>query len=174
MDNYFEFYEIAPSFFIDQADLKKRYYRKSRSLHPDFYTQASTEEQDEALRLSAVNNTAYNTLRNEDALLEYILRLEEVLVEGQTPALDQMFLMEMMDINEAVMDVQMSEDAAGAESVLKQIASIESDIYTEAEAEMEAYNAANEEQKLEKVLQFYLKKKYLLRIKDNLNTFTRP
>lgn len=35
--NYFLFYEMEEKFFIDLGELKRKYYSKSRELHPDFY-----------------------------------------------------------------------------------------------------------------------------------------
>lgn len=172
--DYFDFYEIAPTFFPDLPDLKKRYYQKSRSLHPDFYTQESSEKQEEVLKLSALNNEAYNTLIDHHALVAYILRSKGLLVDGDTPALDPSFLMEMMEVNEALMDMQMGEANKSLEEITNEVEELMKEIKSAAMPDMKAFEADPESAELKNVLQYHLKNKYLLRIKDKLNTFTRP
>lgn len=172
--DYFDFYEIAPTFFPDLADLKKRYYQKSRSLHPDFYTQESSEKQEEVLKLSALNNEAYNTLIDHHALVTYILRSKGLLVDGDTPALDPSFLMEMMEVNEALMDMQMGEANKSLEEITNEVEEYMEEIKSAAMPDMKAFEADPVSAELKNVLQYHLKNKYLLRIKDKLNTFTRP
>ena len=171
MDNYFSFYDLEESFFLDLADLKRRFYAKSRTLHPDFYTQESEAKQEEVLTLSAYNNTAYNTLKDDNARMEYILREYKILGEEGSNKLDQMFLMEMMDINEALMELQMDFDQRAYDKVVAELEMIETELYKEVEASMKGFDDDKDVSRLENVLEYYLKKKYLLRIKDNLDKF---
>ncbi len=171
MDSYFSFYELEESFFLDLGELKRKFYTKSRELHPDFHTQESEAKQEEVLRVSAYNNDAYNTLKDDDKRMEYILRLHDILGEEGSNKLDQMFFMEMMDINEALMDLQMDFDQVAYDKVIGEINSIESDLYSEVEAAMKGYDEDKDVDRLQIVVKYYLKKKYLLRIKDNLNKF---
>ncbi len=171
MEDYFSFYELEEKFFLDLAELKRRYYSKSRELHPDFYTQDGEAKQEEVLALSAYNNDAYETLKHDNGRMEYILRMHDILGEEGKNKLDQMFLMEMMDINEALMDLQMDFDQVAYEKVISEIKSIESDLYGEAEVAMRAYDEDKDVSRLKIIAKYYLKKKYLLRIKDNLDKF---
>ena len=50
---------MEEKFFIDLGELKRKYYSKSRELHPDFYTQDAEAKQEEILALAAFNNDAY-------------------------------------------------------------------------------------------------------------------
>ena len=100
--DYFEFYDIPLSFQPDQALVKKKFYALSKEFHPDFYITESEEKQQEILDLSTLNNKAFQTLSNPDKLLPYILQLKGVLTEGEKYALPQDFLMEMMEVNEAI------------------------------------------------------------------------
>ena len=68
----------------------------SKEYHPDFYVTESEEKQQEVLELSTLNTNAFNTLKDENKLIEYVLRLEEKLVDGENNELPQAFLMEMM------------------------------------------------------------------------------
>ena len=169
--NYFSFFDIKESFFIDLSDLKKRYYQKSRELHPDFHTSDQDANQEEILRLSAYNNDAYNTLKDENDRMEYILRLHDKLGDEGSNKLDQDFLMEMMDINEALMELQMDPDENTKSKLIAEIEGIEKSLYSEVEEAMKKFSQSQDIDSLDVVLHYYLKKKYLLRIRDNLNRF---
>ena len=104
--DYFDFYEMAPSFQIDEVALKKLFLKKSREYHPDFFTMASEEKKNEILLLSSKNNEAYKILSDLDKRMKYILEEKNVLKGEGQDKLDQFFLMEMMDINESIMELQ--------------------------------------------------------------------
>lgn len=171
MENYFSFYGLEEKFFLDLGELKRKFYAKSRELHPDYYSQESGAKQEEMLALSSYNNDAYETLKHDNGRMEYILRQHNILGEEGKNTLDQMFLMEMMDINEALMELQMEFDQAGYDKVIADISAIESDLYADAEKAMKGYDIDKNVERLNDVAQYYLKKKYLLRIKDNLDKF---
>ena len=171
MESYFAFYDIEEGFFIDLSELKRKFYSKSRELHPDFYAQDNSDKQEEALTLSAYNNEASETLKHDNGRMEYILRMHGILRDEGNNKLDQIFLMEMMDINEALMELQMDFDPTDYSKVVNEIKTIESDIYGDAVVAMKGYDEDKDIARLQSVSQYYLKKKYLLRIKDNLDKF---
>src|SRR5471030_3307088 len=104
--NYFDFYGIPESFTPDTPLLKKKFYELSKKYHPDFYANEDDAKQQEILELSTLNNKAYQALSDPAKLLEYILRLHDLVSEGAKPQLPSDFLMEMMDINERLMEVE--------------------------------------------------------------------
>src|SRR6202000_1188279 len=108
--NYFDFYGIAESFNPDQTALKKKFYQLSKQYHPDFYANEDDAKQQEILELSTLNNKAYQALSDPNKLLEYILRLHELVSEGAKPQLPGDLLMEMMDINERLMEADSKEE----------------------------------------------------------------
>src|SRR6201985_899863 len=103
--NYFEFYGLSESFTLDDAIVKKKFYQLSKEYHPDFYANEDDVKQQEILELSTLNNKAYQALSDPNNVLEYILRLHELVSEGAKPQLPADFLMEMMDLNERLMEV---------------------------------------------------------------------
>ena len=169
--NYFLFYKMEEKFFIDLGELKRKYYSKSRELHPDFYSQDAEAKQEEILALAAFNNDAYETLRHDNERMEYILKQHDVIGKEGKNKLDQMLLMEMMDINEALMELQMDFYQSAFEKVISEIKAIESELYGEVEVAMRGYDQDKGVGRLEIIAKYYLKKKYLLRIKDNLDKF---
>lgn len=170
--NYFEFYEMPITLKIDAADLKKKFYQKSRALHPDFHTQATAEKQAEILELSALNTEAYKTLSNFDARLHYFLTLKGELTEENKNEMPQDFLMEVMDINEALMELEFDFDEQKFSEVEKQIKGIENELVSDISPLLESYDDTEGTAEQKKKLKiFYLKMRYLLRIQKTLFTF---
>ncbi len=170
--NYFEFYEIPMSFKVDAAALKQTFYRNSKKYHPDFYTLESEEKQAEILELSTLNNKAYQTLRNVDLRMKYLLDLKGLLAEEGKNQIPQDFLMEMMELNEALMDLEFDFEETAHQLAIKQLEALEKGLWeaiaTVAEQEDIATASGVE---LEEIKNYYLKKRYLLRIRENLNKF---
>jgi molecular chaperone HscB len=168
--NYFEFYGIPESFSMDEAALKKKFYTLSKEYHPDFYANESEEKQQEILELSTINNKAYKVLSDPYRRMEYILQ-EHNLLTGDKYQLAPDFLMEMMEINEALMEV---DDAAQLDPIKTQIADSEDELNSKLSSAISSYQTADDTGKqklLETIRDIYYRQKYLLRIKDTLNTF---
>lgn len=169
--NYFEFYELPVAFQVDAALLKKQFYAFSKKYHPDFYVNEDEAKQQEILELSTLNNKAYQVLSDTDKRTAYVLQMHDLLAEGDKYQLAPDFLMEMMEINEALMEM---EDDATLDAIKTQISAIESDLETELFNATNAFESdpeADQKEKLLKIRDIYYRKKYLLRIKNTLNTF---
>ena len=170
--NYFEFHNLPLSFTIDTTALKRSYLKHSKKFHPDFYTDASLEQQEEALRLSALNNESYLTLKDFDARMKYILELKGVLNKDDKTVLPQSFLMEMMDLNEALFDLEMDFDDNKLKQAKQELEDFEKSLDKEKKLLLETLdNKGITDENLEKIKNYYLKRRYLLRIKKNLNKF---
>ncbi|HHS95936.1 MAG TPA: hypothetical protein ENJ45_05035 [Phaeodactylibacter sp.] len=170
--DYFEFYNIPFSFFPDEEALRKTYYANSKKYHPDFYTLASPEEQQRALELSSLNNEAFKTLTDFDKRMKYILQSKGMIgAEGQNE-IPQQFLMEMMDINEALMELEFDYNKEAHQKILDTLQAIEKDLLNEVMPLLKKYpHTTDEERILNAAKDYYFKKRYLLRIRENLNKF---
>lgn len=83
----------------------------------------------------------------------------------------QEFLMEMMDLNEAIMSYRMDGDESMKTQAEDKIASFESGILTQLEEVVKDFDqVAPQAKQLQIVKDCYLKTKYLRRLKDNLNS----
>ena len=172
MTDYFEFFGIKPAFLIDEAALKRQFYANSRQYHPDFYTLGSEEEQEKVLQLSTLNNEAYKTLSDFDKRLKYLLERKGIVKEEGQYNLPQAFLMELMEFNEALMELEFDYDETQKKKLETQLEQIEQDLYSAIEPILVQYDDERpDEAQLEQVLEYYLKKRYLLRIRENLNKF---
>jgi molecular chaperone HscB len=173
--NYFEFYNLPVSFKLDEVALKKQFFSLSKKFHPDFYTLDSAEKQAEILELSTLNTEAYKTLSDSDRRMKYILELKGVMGEEGKNQLPQDFLMDMMDINEALMELEFDFDQNQYEKVKTDVQNIENQLFADVEPILNSYeDGTTPPSVLEQVKIFFLKKRYLLRILENLSTFAPP
>jgi molecular chaperone HscB len=169
--NYFELYKLPVSFNPDQNLIKKQFYALSKKFHPDFYINESPEKQDEVLELSTLNNKAFQVLKDPQKRLHYILALKKQLVEGENYTLPQDFLMEMMDVNEALMELEFDKDEEKLAALSKEVAQIEKSLLDELQALTASFDTstASEQEKLLKTIKdLYYRNKYLLRINESL------
>lgn len=171
MTNYFDFYDLEELFFIDEKQLKTKYIEVSKSSHPDFFINDPAAYQ-AALARTSLNNVAYKALSSWQRRIPYILKLNGVLQESKND-IPQAFLMEMMDINEAVMDLQMEPSEGALEIIKTKVDSYDSSLSDELRCKAEQADALKTDWlvKLEEVKEIYLKRKYVLRLKETLNTF---
>ena len=173
MENYFDFYKIEEKFLIDEVDLKQRYLKLSKEHHPDFFVDNPAQYQ-AALEITSTNNKAYNTLGKLQNRIAYILELNGVLKDSQNQ-ISQDFLMEMMDVNETIIDLKMEPDLAKQAKLEADMNSLELGLQEQIEQLAATADAQVETEQrndvLERIKENYLKLKYVLRIKESLNTF---
>ncbi|TXK37897.1 Fe-S protein assembly co-chaperone HscB [Pontibacter qinzhouensis] len=174
MTNYFEFYNLPESFLADEKAVKAKYYELSRAYHPDFFANDTPEKQQEILQLSTVNTNAYRTLSNPDLRMQYILKEHGILEEGGKNDLPPDFLMEMMDINEELMELEFDFDAAKLHEIGENVAGLTATLDADILPTLQRFpdlHGVTKNAALEEVKTYYLKKKYLLRIKETLSKF---
>ena len=170
---YFDLFDIPAAFHLDETALKASFIKLSRECHPDHFTLASEEKQDEMLEKSTQINNAYKVLKNFDQRLKYILTHKGVLEGEGQDKLPQAFLMEMMDINEAIMDLQFDPDPVKTTQAKEQIAAFDAELQAGIEGVLQAPDAIHKEEALSSAKDYYLKKKYLKRIYENLDKVGR-
>ena len=172
--NYFKFYDIPLNFNPDKALVKKKFYELSKTYHPDFYINESEEKQEEILKLSTLNNKAFQTLSNPNKLMPYILEQEGVMIEGEKYQLPQSFLMEMMEVNEVIMDLEFDQNADKLAEVKLDVNDFENSLNVELEsltADFEQNDGVKKSQILNQIKDIWYRKKYLLRIRESINKF---
>ncbi|MBL6727097.1 MAG: Fe-S protein assembly co-chaperone HscB [Methylophilaceae bacterium] len=98
---FFDIYEIEPSFSISENELKKRYLVLQKKFHPDRFAHSSIEEQKTALINSSLINDAYQVLKDDIRRAKYLLECNGVEITNHTnPA----FLMKQMEYEEKIED----------------------------------------------------------------------
>lgn len=160
--NYFELFDLPIGFQVDTTKLRAAFMDIQKASHPDKFTQASEEAQNEALEKSAVANKAFTLLNNRDKILPYVLEITGFLEAEEKYALQPDFLMEMMELNEAWME---ADSEAEKNKVKQQVQNIQNEIFTPVKALLEApsIDTSSKEGMLQ-IKEYYYKKKYLDRI----------
>lgn len=173
MTNYFELFNIPVSLQPDTATVKARFYELSRQHHPDRVSTAGPDALSQALAMAATINEAYKTLRDPDATMAYVLRLNNMLEDEEKYALPPAFLMEMMDLNEAVSDYEDNPDNEAARlAAINSLAEQMQSWQQAADALISRFDAGNHAQDILAPLKdMYFRKKYLLRIQERINRF---
>ncbi|ARS38844.1 Fe-S protein assembly co-chaperone HscB [Sphingobacteriaceae bacterium GW460-11-11-14-LB5] len=168
--NYFDFYELPILFNPDQNAVKAKFYALSKQFHPDFYANESEEKQQEVLNLSTLNNKAYQTLSNAKKRLKYVLELKGIVEADEAYQLPQSFLMEMMDINEALMDLEFEPDAEKSAQVKRDVEVIEKDLADELKDLMSQFDSNPQESDalLPAIKDNFYRQKYIDRIRERL------
>lgn len=170
--NYFDLYDLPLSLKIDAARLKKAFYRISRETHPDFHTQANADAQADALERASSNNEAYKVLKSLDLRLRYLLDLKGLIGEEGQNKVPQDFLMDMMEVNELVMELEMDADPSTLAQAKAALAAQETQITAPVASLLAAdsLEAATDDD-WARLKDFYFKRKYILRLQENLSKF---
>ncbi|WP_165836378.1 iron-sulfur cluster co-chaperone HscB C-terminal domain-containing protein [Taibaiella soli] len=164
---------MKPQFKPDSAKVKSKFYELSRKYHPDRFTMADHAHRAEALRMAAINNDAYKTLNNLDATMAYVLQLNGLLEQDEKYNLPPAFLMEMMELNEAITEYEMDEENESAKK--NALAALEEQMSgwdtVVAPLLSQFDNGEQTPDLLPKIKDFYFRRKYLLRIQQRVLIF---
>jgi molecular chaperone HscB len=163
---YFDLFEIPVQLIVKKEGLSAKFFSLSRKYHPDYYVNDTEEAKAEALEKSAMLNKAYKTFQDAGATIKYVLQEKGLLEEEEKFELPPEFLMEVMEINEAVMD---ADNDADKEKLLTQILKLENVTLSTVEAIINNYqeDTTTTEQLLQ-VKEYYYKKKYIERIRKEI------
>jgi molecular chaperone HscB len=116
---------------------------------------------------------AFKVLKSLDNRIPYILRLNNTLTDKDNN-LPSEFLMEMMDVNEEIMDLKMDFDADKLRRVKNQVDGLSQEWNQKIKSLAKLADSQKGEERgytLKKIKEFYLKRKYVLRLIESLNTF---
>ncbi|MEY5068981.1 MAG: Fe-S protein assembly co-chaperone HscB, partial [Bacteroidota bacterium] len=106
--------------------------------------------------------------------IAYILELKGLLTEDESYQLPQDFLMEMMEVNEALMELEFDSDENTLHDIGRKVTAMEQAIQVELAACTAALSDANEAEQDDlylKMKDIWYRQKYLLRIRESLNRF---
>ncbi len=166
--NYFALFEIPVSLKVDSVALLKKYYALSKQFHPDNFTLADTKLQEESERTTSTIHAAKKVLDNPYKRLEYILREQQIIQDEEKYSLSPMFLGEMMDINEQLMELEFEKNEHILATLKKEIEEKEQELFMEVQRYFEMDVLELNEADYPILKEYYYKKKYLQRIAEKL------
>ena len=109
--NYFELFGLPQRFAIDNQALVDRYRELQQQLHPDKFASRPDAERRWSLQAASLVNDAYKTLHTELNRAAYLLKLQGIQLDEETDTqMDPMFLMEQMELREALESAEQADD----------------------------------------------------------------
>jgi molecular chaperone HscB len=98
-------------FDVDMGTAERKHRALSRALHPDKYVGAGERDRRTALAKAVEVNEAWRIVRDPVRRAEALLKLRGLdPAEGREPKLTQEFLMEMLELREALDDAKRAHD----------------------------------------------------------------
>ena len=124
--NYFELFGLPVSYVIDTQSLREHYRELQRVVHPDRYAASGGQSQRLSLQGATLVNEAYQTLKDPLTRAQYLLTLKGNDSESRQASLDDpAFLMQQMELREALAEVHRSTDPQSElDALMKQISAM--------------------------------------------------
>ena len=149
---HFELFELPVSFDVDLSDLSQRYRELQRVVHPDKFVNASDRERLLSVEKAAAVNEAYQVLKSPQRRARYMMELQSVSFDDEKDtALDPVFLMEQIELREALGELKQTADPMAS------LSSIMADIKKRIENVIDELRAGLEIDKLDDVQKSNLK-----------------
>jgi len=108
--NHFELFELPVSFEVDLETLALRYRELQRAVHPDRFANASEQEKCLSVQQAAQINEAFQVLKQPLSRARYLLELRGLPLDDTNTQMDPAFLMEQMEMREALAEVRGADD----------------------------------------------------------------
>lgn len=109
--NYFELFSLPISFDIDLQLLSEKFHELQQVIHPDRFANASDQEKRISVQKAALINEAHQTLKSAQQRARYIIELQGIVFDDQAnPVMAPMFLMQQMELREALSEVKSKPD----------------------------------------------------------------
>ena len=138
--DYFELFGLPQRFAIDEQALIERYRDLQQQLHPDKFASRPDAERRWSLQAASLVNDAYKTLRTDLSRAAYLLKLQGIQLDEETDTqMDPMFLMEQMELREAL------ESAEQADDCFAKLASIRTQLHASVGEQSHAFASAVEQ-----------------------------
>jgi molecular chaperone HscB len=116
---HFERFGLPQSFDVDRELLDERYRESQRAVHPDRFVNATDQERRLSMQQATDINEGYQTLKDPLKRGRYLLELDDrSFDEEHHISRDTAFLMEQMELREALGEVRSADDAFAALGVI--------------------------------------------------------
>ena len=130
MSQYFNLFQLEPSFNIDTEALEQTYRALAARFHPDKFASASAFEQKQAVMMSSTINDAYRTLKSPIDRAAYLLKSQNIDADApEHTSFSPEFLMQQMEWRETLMDAQMEQSHDAIRALDQEIQEVQSSLY---------------------------------------------
>lgn len=130
MSQYFNLFQLEPSFNIDTVALEQSYRALAARFHPDKFASASAFEQKQAVMMSSTINDAYRTLKSPIDRAAYLLKSQNIDADApEHTSFSPEFLMQQMEWRETLMDAQMEQNHDAIRALDQEIQEVQNNLY---------------------------------------------
>ena len=130
MSQYFNLFQLEPSFNIDTEALEQSYRALAARFHPDKFASASAFEQKQAVMMSSTINDAYRTLKSPIDRAAYLLKSQNIDADApEHTSFSPEFLMQQMEWRETLMDAPMEQSHDAIRALDQEIQEVQSSLY---------------------------------------------
>lgn len=127
---YFELFQLPPSFDIDNETIEQTYRRLAARFHPDKFAAASSFEQKQAVMMTAALNDAYRTLISPIDRAAYLLKSQGIDADApEHTGFAHEFLMQQMEWRERLEDGRSAGNEAALLDLDKEIAAEQQNLF---------------------------------------------
>ena len=162
MSQYFNLFQLEPSFNIDTEALEQTYRALAARFHPDKFASASAFEQKQAVMMSSTINDAYRTLKSPIDRAAYLLKSQNIDADApEHTSFSPEFLMQQMEWRETLMDAQMEQNHDAIRALDQEIQEVQSNLYQDLQQ-------AFEKQDYESVAQWVRHGRFLNKLRNEI------
>src|SRR5256885_15234823 len=123
MQTHSDLFGLQPAFSLDEPGLERSYREIQARVHPDRFAHAGDAERRASLQWTTRVNEAYRSLKNPVQRASHILALHGVDVAFETnTAMPAAFLMQQMELREALENAIRSKDLKALDRLQKSLA----------------------------------------------------
>ena len=162
--NFFEIFDVPVAYEVD-LDLVQQHYRElQKAVHPDKFVNASDQEKRISMQQTSWINEAFNTLRQPVDRAIYLLKLKgfDLNLENET-TMDAMFLMEQMEMREALSNVRSKDDP------LSELDSFSAQIKNNMQALVDGFSTSYELEQLDDAKEWIRKMQFMQKAKKEVD-----
>jgi molecular chaperone HscB len=170
--DYFTCLGLPRKLAVDRADLERRFYERSRQLHPDRYARRPEAERRRAEEETARLNDAYRTLRDPVARAEHLLALHGLdKKEQKSGNVPPELLEEVFELNEALEELRGGDESARPqlEAARKKFEAMQEDLYRSLEVLFGEWDQTGSQETLEKMYGLLNRRNYIRNLLRDAN-----
>ncbi len=157
--NYFNLFGLEPVFDIDLSILEQKFRALQSEYHPDRAAHKDNQSQLAAVHAATFINEAFQVLKSPVKRAQYLLSLRGVETsEEARKQLPPMFLMQQMEMREALAEARDAEDPFGV------LENLESEARSLVGSELEAFQVALDSDQLELAEESVRKLQFLVKL----------
>lgn len=162
--NFFELFEVPVAYEVDLDLVQQRYRELQKAVHPDKFVNASDQEKRISMQQTSWVNEAFNTLKQPVDRAIYLLKLKgvDLNLENET-TMDAGFLMDQMEMREALSEVQSKDDP------LAELDDFSSQIKNKMKNMMEGFSIAHESDQLDDAKEWIRKMQFMQKAKKEVD-----